>query len=247
VSAFSKKIVLFLFLVISLLLLNSCRKEDLPGANDFKPLGSSAHQFLSSTPYSVLKIELHYMPGYEPDGLSLSNLVSFLKSHLNKPLGIQLVSHPVGGSGKASLTLKDIISIEKAHRDFFTEDNKLTVHILITDGDFSNPNTFATSYWNTSFCVFGKTVSNYSGSFGQISRSNLLSTVLQHEFCHLLGLVGQGSEMQVNHRDAAKGAHCNNSTCLMYFGVVSTVPGNVDLIPVLDANCIKDLSTNGGK
>jgi hypothetical protein len=106
-------------------------------------------------------------------------------------------------------------------------------------------NSFATSYWNTSTCIFGQAINDNTGSPGLVSKSGLLSTVLQHEKGHLLGLVNQGSPMQASHLDAANGAHCDNNNCLMYYGIESYAISN--FVPEMDANCRADLKANGGK
>ena len=41
--------------------------------------------------------------------------------------------------------------------------------------------------------IFGKTIHDNSGALGQTSRTKLESTVLDHEFGHILGLVDIGS------------------------------------------------------
>ncbi len=98
-------------------------------------------------------------------------------------------------------------------------------------------------------CVFGKSLNATSGRIGQVSRTTFYSTVLDHEFAHLPGLVNLGSAMQKSHKDITHGYHCSNTYCLMYFGVENKdftgfIAGN---IPVLDADCLADLKANGGK
>ena len=185
------------------------------------------------------------MPGCEPDAISLSNLSSFLNTYLNKPSGILISEQQIGAGGKASLTLDDIVKIEHRVRTVFTFGNVIAVHILITDGSYSGDDIFAKSYWNTSTCLFGKTINDNSGASSQVSRTQLMTTLLEHEFGHLLGLVGQGTPMVADHRDAANGAHCNKPDCLMYYSVETNSGSNS--VPELDANCIADLKANGGK
>lgn len=236
---------LYIFLFF-LLIFTACKKDTLPGQNDYKTLGTSAKDLLTSSTFSALKIEINYMPGYQPDQLSLDKLKTFLEKYLNKPGGIDIHSQEIRASGKTVLTLKEIVSLEKKYRGVFTESNDVGVHILITDTDYSVPDNYATSYWNTSFCIFGKTMADNSGQPGKVTRSTLLTTLLQHEFGHLMGLVGQGSPMPLDHRDAEFGAHCNNSSCLM-FHEVETPTGDNLTVPALDANCRADLKANGGK
>lgn len=242
-----KRFALYFVIVLSLGF-SSCKKEDIAGANDYKTLGTAAHNILSASPYSALTIEIQYMVGYPPDSASIRNLVSFLKKYINKPLGIQVTQQVIAASGKPVLSIDEIVNIEKQNRRIFTQNNTLAVHVLITDGSYNKADVLATSYWNTSFCVFGKTVNDDTGSWGFTSLTQLLTTLLEHEFGHLMGLVNQGSPMQSNHIDPANGAHCINPHCLMYYNVeTSSIGGTMSSIPNLDAACEADLKANGGK
>jgi hypothetical protein len=241
-----KRLVLYL-LLLSTLGFTACQKEDVSGKSDYKTLGTAAHNILSASPYSSLNIEIQYMPGYPPDTGSINNLVNFLKKYINKPDGIQVTQQEIGASGKSVLSIDEIVDIEKKNRTVFTQNTTLSVHILIADCNYDKANILATSYWNTSFCVFGKTVNDDFGSWGN-SLTQILTTLFEHEFGHLMGLVNQGSPMQKDHLDPDNGAHCINSHCLMYFDVEkSTIGGNIFSIPTLDANCEADLKANGGK
>ena len=226
----------------------SCKKLDVASNADYKTLGTSAHSILSASPYSALKIEIHYMVGYPPDSASIDNLVDFLKKYINKPGGIQVTKQEIAASAKTVLSINEIADIEKRYRTVFTKNNTLAVHVLITNGDYDKANTLASSYWNTSFCIFGKTVNDDLGSWGFTTLTQMLTTLFEHEFGHLMGLVNQGSPMQSNHIDPANGAHCINLQCLMYYDVEkSTRAGNLFSVPTLDADCEADLKANGGK
>jgi len=243
---YRKKIILFSVLLS--LFFSACQKENVNSGNDYKTLGTAAHDLLAAAPYSLLQIEIEYMPGYAPDTTSVNGLVNFLQQHIYKPTGIQFFLKPIASAGKPVLALTDIAGIEKAHRTVFTSGSMIGVHILITDGHYTNPDIYASSYWNTSFCVFGETVKNNSDGPGEVSRLNLTTTVFEHEFGHLLGLVNQGSSMQLNHLDAANGAHCINRDCLMNYGIeIAFFPGTYTGPPPLDNNCVADLKANGGK
>ena len=190
------------------------------------------------------------MPGFQPDAAAINNLVSFLNSLTNKPGGYTIVQTQIPASNNPTLTLTDIANIEKTNRTVYTAGSQLGVYFLYTDGGFSTANVLGLAYRNTSMCLLGKTIHDNSGGIGQASRTKLESTVLEHEFGHILGLVDLGSPMQTNHKDAAHGNHCNNTNCLMYYTSETTdilgflITGNT---PPLDANCKADLMTNGGK
>jgi len=215
-----------------------------------KAVGASANNFLSANKYTSVKIEIQYMPGFAPDAASLNNLVTKLNSLTNKPDGITLTQSQIVTGGQTIESLQDVATIEKANRTVFTSGTQLGVYMLITDGNYSTANVLGFAYRNTSICLFGKTINDNSGAFGQTSRTTLTSTVVEHEMGHLLGLVNLGSAMVTNHIDTPHGNHCNNSNCLMYYQSETTdilgslIAGNV---PVLDANCSADLKANGGK
>jgi hypothetical protein len=235
------------FLVFFLFVSSACKKESAEGFFDYRTLGASANDLLSSSRYSALQIEIQYMPGYAPDASAVNNLVTFLKTRLNKPNGITIVQKEIGASSLSVASLYNIVSIERTYRQYFTRNDVISVYVLITNGYYSNNNILATSYWNTSFCLFGKSINDNSGQSGQVNRSILMTTLLEHEFGHLMGLVDQGSPMQTNHKDASNGAHCNNPDCLMYYDVEAGFSGTLNAVPSLDANCLADLKANGGE
>lgn len=241
-----QRIGFYVYIVCSMIFF-SCQKEAVYEGNDYKILGSSAHDFLSSSKYSSLIIEIDYMPGYALDTTSLNTLVTYLSLIVNKPGGIRITQEQIAASGKTFLTLDDVVKSEKKYRTNFTGGNVISAYILVADATYSSGQILATSYWNTSTCLFGKTINSNSGGAGRITRTQLVTTLLEHEFGHLLGLVNQGSPMQTPHRDYNNGAHCIYPTCLMYYNIETTNAGNFNSIPSLDADCMADLKANGGK
>lgn len=246
----------YLLSLIVIFLFTGCIK-DRPGtgfpvinaAND-KITGASARDLLSQNNFASLKIEVQYMTGYAPDAPSLNNLTAFLNSILNKPGGITITQKEIAPEAKSSYTTNDIATLEQKERTAYNSGNQLDAYVIITDGNYTNPAALGLSYRNTSICLLGKTIFDNSGGIGQVSRTKLEATVLEHEFGHLLGLVDLGTPMVSNHKDAANGNHCNVQSCLMYYAVETTDflgfagAGNV---PVLDSQCLADLHANGGK
>lgn len=247
----------FLLFLFAGLLIAGCNKTkddyvNNPGASDFhnRAVGASANELLSASKYSSLKIEIQYMTGYPPDAAAVTHLQNTLAALINKPSGITIVTKEIPASSKSALSINDIIDIEKNNRTAFTTGSELAVCILYSNGTYSDPNVLGVAYKNTSAAIFGKTIYDNSGGFGQTSRTKLEATVLEHELGHLLGLVDIGSPMQTNHKDAANGNHCNNTNCLMYYASETKdilgflLTGN---IPPFDTNCRADMQANGGK
>ena len=214
-----------------------------------KPVGAAANDLLSSNKYKALRIEINYMPGYEPDMAAVNHLWDRLKIYLNK-VDISIVSGEIPAASSATLSIDQVRTIEEQHRTEYNTDTMICVYLLCTNGNFTDDKVLGAAYKNTSMVLFGKKVHDNSGGVGQASRTKLEATVLEHEFGHLLGLVDIGSPMQANHKDASHGNHCNNTNCLMYYAAETTdilgylLTGN---IPPFDANCIADMKANGGK
>jgi hypothetical protein len=242
-----KRNFIFCFFVSVLLIAGACKKDQAGGSFDYRTLGASANDLLSSSRYASLQIEIQYMPGYAPDTASVNNLVAFLNSRINKPGGITVILQQIPAGSLPDMSLYNIVSLERIWRENFTVNKTISVYVLITNSYYSKPDILAISYWNTSLCIFGKSLDDNTGQADEVSRSVLLTTLFEHEFGHLMGLVDQGSPMQTDHRDAANGAHCSNPDCLMYYDVEAGFTDALSNVPSLDANCLADLRANGGK
>lgn len=249
--------VLPLLAIIITLCFQSCDKanKDTVGRdnsyyNHDRGAGASANDLLSGNNYLSVKVEMQYLPGFKPDEAAVEHLTSMLAARLNKPNGIQIVQKEIPIAIASTLSLQEVVAIEKQHRTVYTKGNQLGIYLLYTNGEYTNSNVLGIAYANTSMCLFGKTIHDNSGGVGQASRTKLEATVLEHEFGHILGLVNIGSAMQLQHEDGTHKGHCNDSNCLMYYAAETTdvlgllITGN---IPGLDENCNSDLRANGGK
>lgn len=214
-------------------------------------VGTSANSFLSDEYYNRLTVEILYMSGFEPTQASVSNLRSFLIDHLNKPSGIEVLTREIPSYGQDSYSSNDVVNIESDHRGKFNANQTIAASLIVLDGDYSDNNqVLGIAYRNTSMAIFGGTIAEYSGGLSQPTRTKLESTIMNHEFGHLLGLVNLGSDMVDSHQDTGNGKHCTDDQCLMYYAVETTeiasfLIGNA--IPELDQNCKNDLIANGGK
>ncbi|HET6527351.1 MAG TPA: hypothetical protein VFG39_01235, partial [Balneolaceae bacterium] len=177
--------------------------------------GSSAEFYLRGDEYTALQVEIDYMPGHKPTRAGLDSLKTFLQDRLNKQsVSFELTEVPSGG--KDAYTISEIRSLEEKYRDNFTQKNDETLHsyFLMVDGEYENPNVIGVAYWNTSLAVFGKTIEDISSGLAAPPEEKIEGTVFRHEFGHLMGLVGNGTPTQSNHKTSG-GAHCTTDGCLM--------------------------------
>lgn len=233
--------------------------DNLPEGTDVsenrKAVGESASDLLDGTNFTELFIEIFYVSGMEPSATALDNFESFLSQRLNKPDGISIELTEISSPGQDVYSITDIRSLEDEIRTAYNQDGILKVFGLFLDGEYSenteNGSVLGVAYRNTSFVLFEETIKGFSGQPLAPSTTVLETTVLNHEFGHLLGLVNAGTPLQSAHQDEPHGRHCTTEDCLMYWtaetgeGLINMISGGT--IPELDAACLADLQANGGK
>ncbi|TDD97947.1 membrane metalloprotease [Flavobacterium cellulosilyticum] len=252
-----KKVIVVL--IMGLVLFVSCSKED--AVDSINPVtnkqvtGSSSNDLLSEKKFTSMIIEVVYVQGFEPSATAITNFVSFLNARTNKPNGITIVKRAIPSTGKATFTNTEIAAIEDANRTKFNTSNQIAVWLFFTDGksssDTSTSVVLGTAYRNTSMVIYEQTVHGLSDSPFKPNRSVLETTIISHEFGHILGLTNLGAALQSSHEDTTHPKHCNVESCLMYWssetghGIGNMVSGGS--APSLDAQCLADLRANGGK
>ncbi|MEN3322926.1 membrane metalloprotease [Mariniflexile soesokkakense] len=220
-----------------------------------KNTGSSSNDLLSEATFKSMVIELVYVEGFKPTQNSINNFVSFLEARTFKPSGITVETRAIPSPGNATYTNEEIIAVEDANRTKYNTSNQIAVWAFFADGaSASNTNSgvvLGTAYRNTSFVIYEETIQDLSNSPFEPNRTILETTVISHEFGHILGLTNLGANMVQNHEDTEHAKHCNVESCLMYWSAESG-SGLDNLVgansaPQLDAQCIADLQANGGK
>jgi len=248
----------FLMLGFCIVLFTRCGQDDSSGPDPESPpdeVEIVPVDFLSESTYDQLSIEVVYVDGYEPTTDAVNGLKTFLEERLNKSGGITISMASIPSPGKAVYTLDDIKEVEESYRIMFPEGSKLAAWFFFADTDYADneedSKVLGITYSPTSVVIFEKSVREFSGDRGQPTEKVLETTVMEHEFGHVLGLVNNGTAMVELHQDIANGRHCNNTNCLMYYAaehsgrIINFLSGGI--IPELCNYCLEDLKNNGGK
>lgn len=218
-------------------------------------LGASARDFLSDEEFTALEVEIVYVTGFEPTPEALNSLKSFLNKYLNKPEGIVVKTRAVASPDIGTYSLDEILALEKQHRTLFSSGKKLATYIFFADDKSvdseADKKIIGKAYRNTSMIVFDKEITEMSGL---VTRSEIQTTALHHEFGHLFGLVNNGTPAQTPHEETEKSkkAHCDVDGCLMAASIAfgssafSYLENGQNIVD-FDEKCQLDLKANGGK
>ncbi len=250
-----KYLKLFIIAGLSITVFTHCVKDN-PSEEPSANIASvEPRDFLSESVYDRLIAEFVYMEGNEPTTETISNLKTFLEKQLNKSEGISVTMSSVPSLGKSAYSLDDIKKLEKDYRTAYPQGSNLASWCFFVDADYSdneeNSKVLGITYSSSSIVIFKKTIREFSNGFGQPSEKVLETTVVEHEFGHILGLVNNGTNMVEFHQDVINGRHCDNKDCLMYFAaehsgpILNFLSGGI--IPPFCEECRNDLKNNGGK
>ena len=218
-------------------------------------VGSSANNLLANTSFSNLVVEVAFFQDTRPSQEALDNFRNFILARCNKTAGIEFIYNEIPSPDRESYTIEQIADVERDFRTRYNQGNTIAVWALFVDGgsenDTNNARVLGAAYWNTSFVIFQKTIQDIISNNPTMNQIVLETSVINHEFGHLLGLTNLGTPMQTNHEDPNNPRHCDESDCLMFFqtetsqGIGNMISGGN--IPTLDDQCLAYLRANGGK
>lgn len=224
--------------------------------------GASASDILSNTKFDKLLIEIAYVTGFRPTAEAIVNFEDFLRQRTFKE-DIEFIYTQLSSPNEETLTLEEIADLESENRTAYNEDGTLAIYIYFADAPSESDDeseglvTLGAVYRNTSMIIYESTIRELVGNSILITVADVESATLGHEFGHLLGLVNLGTTPVNDHEDADAENHCNVDGCLMraelQFGgqMMKLMEQNASKgaapIPELDAECILDLQSNGGR
>ncbi|NKI28012.1 hypothetical protein HCG49_15730 [Arenibacter sp. 6A1] len=246
------------FLACSKDTVNETQEVQITRTANLKNAGDSARDFLSSEKFKNLLIEIGYVKGFNPTQETISNFTAFLGERINKDK-IDFVFKELPSSGKDSLSIQEIVDLEKEHRSFYNDDDTLSLYIYFSDAPSSADKpeedlvTLGAVYRNTSMVIYEATIRNIASKSILLSNTTVETATLHHEAGHLFGLVDLGSPSVNDHTDPEADSHCNVDGCLMRAelqfgsGMRKMLAAKNGAIPDFGAECLRDLKANGGK
>ncbi len=227
-------------------------------------IGAEGKEFLLSEPYSKILIEIHAISGYYRDENVESLLLPEIERIVEKPGGISVQFFddvPASTDEIHPYTVDDVEAIESSVRKYRSEGDTAVLHVLILDGKAAdapeNSEYFAFVYGASSVVVFRDAIVRFANLYGydDVPPEQLIchveSTVILHEFGHILGLVGHGLPIVNPHEDPEHEGHCVNENCIMFHGfeegscvtlIFNRLAENNEEIHVFDENCREDLN-----
>ncbi|MGB0653202.1 MAG: hypothetical protein ACPGQL_08370 [Thermoplasmatota archaeon] len=209
------------------------------------------YDYVSSSDYERMVIEIDYVSGHEPPSQALSTLRQRVEACLDKPAGIQInVDDAIPPQG-SPYSLDDIFRIRDTYRDVAHGDNNAaSMWIVYLDGQYSGgAQTLGLATAGDTIAIFDDRVDDAANLL--VSSTTIHRAVLVHEVGHLLGLVNNGIPMQTNHEDPEHRGHSDNRNSVMYWAVetsnIVTLVQNGGSIPLdFDADDRADLRAAGG-
>ena len=213
-------------------------------------LGDDARFFVRGAPFSKVVIEVGSTKSAAPSQAAISHLTSVMGNLLDKSGGVTVVTDAPVDDPSGALSIDQVAAIEDASRTQYSQGDTAVFYYLVVStnstDDTSSGSILGEAYRPSAMVVFQKTIDANSGALGQPSRDVVESTVVAHEFGHILGLVNTGTPMQTPHEDSAHPKHDANNACLMYWannssaGLANLLTGGT--VPDYDANCRADLA-----
>lgn len=222
-------------------------------AGCFKSPASASHDFVSSTKYTKVFVEIDYVQGQDPDSGAVALLKKRMEERLSKPDGVE-VRQTAFQSSQTTYSVDDIRRLEQAQRDHRASGSTVVLYVLYLNGHSNEDNddgmVLGVHYGQSSIAIFKESIES-TGLLGlSYGTDDVEEAVLVHEFGHTIGLVNNGLAMVRDHEDDAHPKHSTNKNSVMYWAIDNTagLKGLTGSIPDnFDSDDINDIRNAGGK
>jgi hypothetical protein len=192
-----------------------------------KVAGSSARELLKADTFKSLLIRVQYVPGFGPSQEAKNRLLLFLKSYLKKPNGISIQDDPLPTQNRATWSVSDVRDLEDRTRNHFSQKDQFVVYYWFLDGHSvddlpAGAKLLGQAFRNSSIVVYEQTLREEAQK-SAIGTQLVETTLMEHEFGHLMGLVNFGIPTQnPATEDRGNPTHCSHKECLMYYAADTT-------------------------
>lgn len=217
--------------------------------------GDFAADYLRSTHFRSLVVEIDYPAGKAPSPEAVNLLQERLAERCDKPDGVTVqVDDAIPASEfPPVLSVSDLAALEQAHRSTFSNAASETAAFYIlyvsghSDADSADGAVLGLAYAGSSIGFFIDQAD--PGPVPLVTKQEVEGAGVVHESGHLLGLVDGGTPMVTPHEDAQHVAHCDDSTCVMYWVITIDPLANITdtTFAEFDAHCSADMTAFGGR
>ncbi len=209
--------------ILSLLVLtvganSGCLESESPPS-----LGDFAKSYLQGGKYKRIIIEIDYVEGYRPSAQAQDILRNRINLYCDKPDG-EVIFQDAITTSQSQYTDEDILDIEDKHRTYDKTSSDIVIYVLYLDGEYKrDSNVLGIAYGPSSIAIFKEIIDSISipvWAINLVDSTDYESSVLVHEFGHLLALVNINYDSERSHESTYQ-HHCIHEDCVMYHSVES--------------------------
>ena len=213
------KIFFTLSIMLILILINSgCLESESPPS-----LGDFAKSYLQGGKYKRIIIEIDYVEGHRPSAQALDILRNRINLYCDKPDG-EVIFQDAITTSQSQYTDDDIRDLEDKHRNYDKTSSDIVIYVLYLDGEYKkDSNVLGIAYGPSSIAIFKEKIDSIAipvWAINLVDSTDYESSVLVHEFGHLLALVNIIYKSERKHESAYQ-HHCIHEECVMYHSVES--------------------------
>ncbi len=188
-------------------------------------VGDNAKLYLQGSKYTRIILEIDYITGYPPSTQAITTLESRIDQYCDKSEGVLSIKDSISGNGDV-YSVEDIKDLEKRNRDYFKQGSDTVIYCLYLDGEYSESSSVAgLAYGPSSIAIFKEKIDDidipFWGPAVGLTSSDYETSIIVHEFGHLLSLVNIGYESDKTHEDENNEHHCIHESCVMYYSIES--------------------------
>ncbi len=207
---------IWVILIVGVLLTNSFFPPLVKENFDLYRSHEYSQMYLESDPYEEIVIEYDYVSGYGPTKIGVDTLEEKIEEHTEKER-IESVEDDIIDlqDTRVSYDKNTISELNEEYRDHERGGNTIPIHVLYLNGHWKkNRKALGLSKKPHSIVIFRDVVNSFAGQSVSIHPDDVESSVLVHEFGHLLSLVG--TDYDSDHQ-AEDSYHCNEEAgeCVM--------------------------------